>query len=74
MIHLTFTGISAGVLLCGETRENKEVNHAVYAPLNNSEFRKKCCPKCLNVWAKYAYDEDEEFPEWIKEERKRDIK
>lgn len=40
MIHLTFTGISAGVLLCGETRENKEVNHAVYAPLNNSEFRK----------------------------------
>lgn len=69
MIHLTFTGVSAGTLLCGQPREGKEVNHAVYAPLEKEEFRKNCCPKCLSIYAFHAYDEGDEMPDYIKEIR-----
>lgn len=70
MIHLTETGINAGRRLCLSDRNDGQRNvHAMYAPLNDPAFRKQCCPHCLNIWANEAYDDGDEMPEWVTEER-----
>lgn len=66
MVHLTHTSFLAGQLLCGEERKDSgEYVHAIHAPLSNSEFRARCCEKCLNEWI-LSFDEDEEKPKWAK--------
>jgi len=58
MIHLTLTGIYAGVRLCNTSREDGEQNaHAIYAPIEKPEFRALCCPACLTVWEKPETEE-----------------
>ena len=58
MLHLTYTGFSAGSLLCGKPRENGEYAHAIYAPLHNQAYRAK-------VYAEGAYDTDDDMPSWV---------
>ena len=71
MMHLSFTGVDAGVRLCGEPRTpDTQSVHAVYAPLHKPEFRQTCCPKCLGVWAVEAYEDEDEMPTWVWEMRK----
>ena len=71
MVHLTEQGYNAGRRLCLSDRNDGERNvHAAYAPLDNPEFRKECCPACLKVWADEAYDEDDEMPDYIQHLRK----
>lgn len=65
-VHLTYTGFSAGSLLCGKPRENGEYAHAIYAPLHNQAYRAKVCRGCLKVYAEGAYDDtDDDIPSWV---------
>ena len=68
MIHLTEMGLLAGRRLCLSPvyNENDEAVHAAYAPLDrNPEYRARCCPKCLKVWADEAYDVGDDMPAWV---------
>lgn len=70
MIHLTYTGPNAGRILCEAPREsNGEYAHATYCPLDNPAFRAKVCPECLKTWALYAYDDQDDMPDWVRELR-----
>ena len=64
MIHLTETGFHAGRRLCLSSDEGRSV-HAAYAPLNNEDFRNKCCQDCLKTYALEAYEEGDEMPDWV---------
>lgn len=71
MIHLTEQGSQAGRKLCFDAKVQYHDSgrvHAAYAPLNNPEFRAKCCPRCLMVWATEAYDDEDsnDMPLWVK--------
>jgi hypothetical protein len=68
MIHLTYTGSNAGVLLCGKARNIADSHaHAVYAPLHKDEYRATVCSDCLKYYALDAYDDtDENMPAWVK--------
>jgi hypothetical protein len=48
-IHLTMTGVFAGVSICGERADGDEGVHYIYAPIDKPEFRDKVCPKCLKA-------------------------
>lgn len=48
-IHLTMTGVFAGVSICGQRAEGDEGVHYVYAPIDKPEFREKVCPECLKA-------------------------
>lgn len=66
MIHLTETGVNAGRRLCPTDRsDGAQSVHAMYAPLENPEFRETVCPECLKVWAMEAYEEGDELPDYI---------
>ena len=66
-IHLSYTGFYAGTRLCGVSREvAPESTHAVYAPLHIPDYRAKCCDTCLDVYAEFAYDPEDEMPDWVK--------
>ena len=70
MIHLSETGFHAGRLFCLGTKTDSDTSaHGMYAPLHLADFRAKCCPACLKVWAVEAYDEGDEMPEWVIETR-----
>jgi hypothetical protein len=68
MIHLTEMGMFAGRRLCLSTvyaLDDGSV-HAAYAPLDgNPEYRARCCPQCLKVWADEAYDVGDDMPAWV---------
>jgi hypothetical protein len=68
MIHLTYTGVYAGTLLCGKARKLDDAHaHAVYAPLHKDEYRATVCPVCLKYYALDAYDDtDDDMPDWVK--------
>ena len=68
MIHLTYTGVYAGTLLCGKARKIDNAHaHAVYAPLEKADYRATVCPECLKYYALDAYDDtDDDMPEWVK--------
>jgi len=67
MIHLTETGFYAGRRLCPtDCTDGDTTVHAVYAPLNRDEFRAKCCAHCLIVWAREAYEDGDDMPEWVR--------
>lgn len=69
-VHLTYTGFDAGKLLCdGPRLPEGEYAHATYAPLHLEEYRAKCCPQCLKVFADYAYNDGDEMPAWVAELR-----
>lgn len=63
MIHLSETGYYAGRRFC--LAKGGESVHAIYAPLNNDQYRAKVCPDCLHVWANEAYDPDDCKPWWV---------
>ncbi len=74
MIHLTLTGYHAGVPYCNTDRaQAREAGdtmvHGIYAPLHKPEYRARCCPACLQVWADEAYDDTDEMPDWVRELR-----
>jgi hypothetical protein len=65
-IHLTETGLHAGRRLCLTERSDGAQNaHAALAPLHLAEFRARCCHACLTVWAREAYDDTDEMPDWV---------
>lgn len=71
MIHLSETGYHAGRLFCLGTKSEDDTSvHGMYAPLHLADFRVKCCPDCLKVWAVEAYDEGDEMPDWVVDMRK----
>lgn len=70
MIHLTHTGYNAGQTFCLVPRETDgQYAHGSHAPLHRAEYRAQCCADCLTVWANYAYDEDDEMPDWVQAAR-----
>lgn len=70
MIHLTETGFHAGRRFCMSNRsDGAQSVHGMYAPLDNPEFRAKCCPDCLKVWALEAYDDGDDMPQWVSDIR-----
>ena len=71
MIHLTYTGVHAGKLLCGKPRDIRDAHaHAVYAPLGKDGYRAGVCPDCLKYYALDAYDDtDDDMPDWVKKTR-----
>jgi hypothetical protein len=71
MIHLSETGYNAGRRLCGST--SGESVHAMYAPLNNPEWRATVCASCMKTWADEAYEGGDEMPLYIQEWRNADI-
>ena len=68
MIHLTYTFVHAGKLLCGKARNVDDAHHhAVCAPLHKDFYRATVCPECLKYYALDAYDDaDDDMPEWVK--------
>lgn len=70
VVHLSETGLNAGRRFCGASRDdgNRSV-HAVYAPLQPTEFRQNVCEACLTIWANEAYEEGDSMPEYIAEVR-----
>lgn len=70
MKHLSETGLHAGRRLC--LAKDGESIHAMYAPLQNPDFRATVCPACLGIWAYEAYDDGDDMPEYIVKARKID--
>lgn len=72
VVHLSETGQHAGRRFCGAARDdgNRSV-HAMYAPLQNPEFRASVCKACLTAWALEAYDDGENMPAYIVEARQK---
>ena len=65
-VHLTETGFHAGRRFCTSTDvENTRNVHGAYAPLHNEKFRSSVCASCLKIWAREAYTDDDEMPEYI---------
>ena len=55
MIHLTLTGYYAGTPICGVNKQQAKSQgdkfvHAIYAPLENSEWIVEVCIDCLEAW------------------------
>lgn len=66
IIHLTSTGLFAGRRLCDSERDDGQRNvHYMHAPVENADFRAKCCPECLKFVANEAYEDGEEMPDWV---------
>lgn len=72
VIHLSETGLRAGHRFCGAARDGASRSvHAMYAPLQNPEFRATVCDACLTTWAIEAYDDGETMPDYIAEARQK---
>ena len=71
IVHLSETGYNAGRRLC--LAQDGKSHHAVYAPLANPEYRASVCPKCLKIYADYAYEEGDDMPPYIKEIREKPV-
>lgn len=63
-IHLTFTGPLAGTTLCGAQRGDGKAHHAVYAPVQITEYRAQCCRPCLVTFAN-AWSGVRSKPDWV---------
>lgn len=48
-VHLTMTGVFAGVSICGQRAEGDKGAHYIYAPIDTPEFRATVCPECLKA-------------------------
>lgn len=69
-IHLTLTGVFAGVSICAQRAEGDEGVHMMFAPLDNAEFRAKVCPACLKEYVgSYTADELVALPadHWVRQ-------
>jgi hypothetical protein len=72
VVHLSETGLHAGRRFCGAARDDGSRSvHAMYAPLQNPEFRGTVCEACLTAWALEGYDEGETMPDYIVEVRQK---
>ncbi len=70
-IHLTEQGYHAGRRLCSAPRTDGERNvHAAHAPLDNVMFRSDVCTACLLAYAREAYEEGDDMPDYIKRLRR----
>lgn len=70
LIHLSEIGINAGQRFCLAPRDGTSRSvHAMYAPLDNVDFRETVCAKCLSIWATEAYEDGDQMPEYIAEAR-----
>ena len=70
LVHLSETGLNAGQRLCLAPRDGTSRSvHAMYAPLDNVDFRETVCAKCLSIWATEAYEAGDEMPEYIADAR-----
>lgn len=67
-VHLTMTGVFAGVSICGVKAEGDTGVHYAYAPIDNAEFRATVCPQCLMAHVEsFTADEMKDAPDWVKE-------
>lgn len=69
-VHLTMTGVFAGVSICAQRAEGDEGVHMMYAPLNSAEFRATVCPACLKEYVgSYTADELMALPadNWVRQ-------
>lgn len=64
LIHLTYTGPMAGTTLCGAPRGEGRAHHAVYAPVQNAQYRAQCCKSCLLKFAQ-AWSGTRSKPDWV---------
>jgi hypothetical protein len=69
-VHLTMTGVFAGVSICGERADGDEGVHYIYAPIDKPEFREKVCPQCLKAHVdSYTHEELAHLPvdHWVRQ-------
>lgn len=67
-VHLTMTGVFAGVSICGVKAEGDTGVHYAYAPIDNPQFRATVCPHCLREHVgSFTEEELKSAPEWVRE-------
>lgn len=69
-VHLTMTGVFAGVSICGQRAEGDTGVHYIYAPIDKPEFRATVCPECLKAHVgSYTHEELAHLPadHWVRQ-------